>query len=156
MRHIVVPTDFSETARAALRYAVNLCRDLRGRMTVLHVIFAEKYQNEFPGLDAFGYLSASVDLPGGAEGTIEQWKALALDRLNASIDPKWREGISIETLVIDGRPSKAIVDYACADQGDMIVMGTHGRGPVAQFFLGSVTENVLRSSKCPVVVVRGS
>jgi nucleotide-binding universal stress UspA family protein len=155
MRHILVPTDFSDTAQAALVYAVDLCRDLRGRLTVLHVVFAEKYENEFPGLDAFGYLSASANSAGRPEGTILQWKALAFEKLNSSIDPKWRDGLSIETVVAEGRPSKAIVEHACKHKGDMIVMGTHGRGPVANFFLGSVTENVLRSADCPVVVVRG-
>src|SRR5262245_44420803 len=113
MRHILVPTDFSNTAPAALKYAVELCQDLRGRLTVLHVIFAEKYENEFPGLDAFGYLSASADSAGRPEGTIAQWKALALEKLNASIDASWREKLSIEAIVAEGRPSKAIVEYAC-------------------------------------------
>jgi len=156
MRHILVPTDFSATAQAALEYAVTLCRDLRGRMTVLHVIFAEKIRNEFPGLDAIDYLSASAadKESASSDEKIESWKALALEKLNAAIMPEWRRDLKIDTMVLEGRPSESIIDHACQHEGDLIVMGTHGRGPVAHFFLGSVTENVLRSAKCPVLVVR--
>ena len=62
---------------------------------------------------------------------------------------------SIETAIEEGRPSLKIVEYARDHDVDMIVMGTHGRGPVAHFFLGSVAENVVRSADCPVLTVRG-
>jgi nucleotide-binding universal stress UspA family protein len=37
---------------------------------------------------------------------------------------------------------------------DLIVMGTHGRGPIAHMLLGSVAEKVVRKSPCPVLTVR--
>ena len=157
MRHIVVPTDFSETARAALEFAVTLCRDLRGRLTVLHVIYTDKYRQEFAGLEALDYLSATAETvvaEPDRDEQVEKWKTKALEKLNAAIDPAWRKELTIEAVVAEGRPSDKIVEYARGNQGNMIVMGTHGRRPVAQFFLGSVTENVLRSADCPVVVVR--
>jgi nucleotide-binding universal stress UspA family protein len=157
MRHILVPTDFSQAAQAAIDYAVDLCRDLGGRLTLLHVIFADRLQNEFPGLDALGYLSASRDEPQIASERgrdLEQWKAVALEKLNGCINAKWPTELAIDTVVVEGRPSERIVEHARTQNVDLIVMGTHGRGPVAQFFLGSVTENVLRSASCPVLVVR--
>ena len=51
-------------------------------------------------------------------------------------------------------PVGAIVDYA-RDRGiDLIVMGTHGRGPLKQFMVGSVAERVVRTAPCPVLTVR--
>jgi nucleotide-binding universal stress UspA family protein len=46
------------------------------------------------------------------------------------------------------------VKYAKARQIDLIVMGTHGRGTVAQILEGSVAERVVRLAPCPVLTVR--
>ena len=62
----------------------------------------------------------------------------------------------IETAFEEGRPSVKIVEFARDHEIDLIVMGTHGRGPVAHFLLGSVAENVIRSAECPVLTVRGN
>jgi nucleotide-binding universal stress UspA family protein len=48
----------------------------------------------------------------------------------------------------------AIVDYAKTLNADLIVMGTHGRGPVSHLFIGSVAERVVRTAPCPVLTVR--
>jgi nucleotide-binding universal stress UspA family protein len=62
--------------------------------------------------------------------------------------------IPIKRSLLKGRPGKVIVE-AAADRGtDLIVMGTHGRSGFERLIMGSVTERVLRSAPCPVVVVR--
>ena len=159
MRHVLVPTDLSETARAALEYAVDLCRDLQGRITLLHVIHAQKVSETLVGLDAIGYLSDTLDLPSDPSRptpsfNVDDLKIIARQKLEESVDASWRERVSIETAVEEGRPSLKIVEYARQHDVDMIVMGTHGRGPVAHFFLGSVAENIVRSANCPVITVR--
>jgi nucleotide-binding universal stress UspA family protein len=53
-----------------------------------------------------------------------------------------------------GRPGKVIVEAATDRGADLIVMGTHGRSGFDRLIMGSVTERVLRSAPCPVVVVR--
>jgi nucleotide-binding universal stress UspA family protein len=47
-----------------------------------------------------------------------------------------------------------IVRYASEEAIDLIVMGTHGRGPIAHMLLGSVAERVVRKAPCPVLTVR--
>ena len=49
---------------------------------------------------------------------------------------------------------KQIVNYAKEIGSDLIVMGTHGRGPMAHLLMGSVAERVVRLAGCPVLVVR--
>ena len=51
-------------------------------------------------------------------------------------------------------PAREIVSYAASAHIDLIVMGTHGRGPVAHLFMGSVAERVVRTASCPVLIVR--
>jgi len=59
------------------------------------------------------------------------------------------------THVVMGRPFSEIIGYARAQNIDMIVMGTHGRGAIAHVLLGSTTEKVVRKAGCPVLTVRG-
>ncbi|HYN06764.1 MAG TPA: universal stress protein [Vicinamibacterales bacterium] len=61
---------------------------------------------------------------------------------------------AIAVLRTSNTPAKSIVDYAKASEIDLIVMGTHGRGALAQMLLGSVADRVVRTSPCPVLVVR--
>ena len=60
-----------------------------------------------------------------------------------------------EPAVLVSRSAAAtIIDYAKRRHVDLIVVGTHGRGPVAHLFMGSGAEQVVRSAPCPVLVVR--
>jgi universal stress protein A len=159
MRHILVPTDFGEASHAALEHAVELCRAFNGRITLLHIAHTEKITEALIGLDAIGYLSDVLESPTTSSGcapsfNVDEWKNVARQKLEECIDPAWRGKIRIETALEEGRPSLKIVEYAREHRVDMIVMGTHGRGPVAHFFLGSVAENVVRSADCPVLTVR--
>jgi nucleotide-binding universal stress UspA family protein len=63
-------------------------------------------------------------------------------------------GVSVETVLADGSPSKEIVHHAENEDCDLIVMGTHGRGGIDRLLLGSVAERVVRSSRVPVLTVR--
>ena len=54
----------------------------------------------------------------------------------------------------EGKPATKIVDAARNWPADLIVMGTHGRNPIANVLLGSVAQGVLRHAPCPVMVLR--
>jgi nucleotide-binding universal stress UspA family protein len=58
------------------------------------------------------------------------------------------------TVVASNAPALTIVNYAKETGVDLIVMGTHGRGPMAHLVMGSVAERVVRLAGCPVLVVR--
>jgi nucleotide-binding universal stress UspA family protein len=53
-----------------------------------------------------------------------------------------------------GHPVSEILSYARDRQVDLIVMGTHGRGPLGHVVMGSVAERVVRRAPCPVLTVR--
>jgi K+-sensing histidine kinase KdpD len=53
-----------------------------------------------------------------------------------------------------GDPVRQITQYAAEKAVDLVVMGTHGRGPVAHMLMGSVAERVVRTAPCPVLTVR--
>lgn len=63
-------------------------------------------------------------------------------------------GLNVTFLVWTGDPGESIVSAAEAEAADLIVVGTHGRGPIGRLFLGSVSEHVVRNAPCPVLVAR--
>lgn len=160
MKHILVPTDFSPPARKALEHAVALSRQFNGKITVLHVSDAEKLSESLVGLEAFGYLSSALELPPASSGCapsfdVDTLKQAARQKLEDWVAEFGDDNVQMETAIEQGRPAVRIVEFARENGVDTIVMGTHGRGPVAHFFLGSVAENVVRSAECPVLTVRG-
>jgi nucleotide-binding universal stress UspA family protein len=158
--HVLVPTDFSRTAQAALDYALDLCELVGARLTLLHVTNRAKVEEELKGLDSLGYLFQTTEsMASGTEvkPASLQWARLeevARRQLEQSVDPARRGKLPIEFTCRDGYPSQTITQYAQEHGVDLIVMGTQGRGRTAQFVMGSVTQNVIRSADCPVLTVK--
>ncbi|MCC6493388.1 MAG: universal stress protein [Pirellulales bacterium] len=158
MRHILVPTDFSDTASAALDHALELAGE-GDRITLLHAIFTERLSEELLGLDALEYLTRSMDLPPGQaqyvpSNYVAKIREEAEKKLSEVAGGRPGSKARVETALVEGRPSREIVEFAAKNAVDLIVMGTQGRGPVAKAFLGSVAENVVRQADCPVMLVR--
>lgn len=140
---IMVPTDFSEASEAALAYARAFATCFGGSLHLVHVV--EDLVALSWGADT--YISALPRIR-------EEVEADAVSRLEALLpaDDPLREGARI--VLLTGNPFVEIVRYAREHDVDLIVMGTHGRGPVAHMLLGSVAEKVVRKAHCPVLTVR--
>lgn len=142
-RKILVPTDFSETAGTALYYAVQLARQFGGELHLLFVC-------EDPMLLGGWPLLAS----GPAPEVGEEAASLRAD-LEALLESEDVSQLKAEVHVILGQPTGlAISSYAVEHEFELIVMGTHGRGPFTHALLGSVAEKVVRSAPCPVLTIR--
>jgi nucleotide-binding universal stress UspA family protein len=141
---ILVPTDFSATADAALEYACALATRLGASLELLHVI-----DEEYLG----GTLASELYVPEAANlrETLRQEGEQLLSELVTSRN---RDHLAIDTAVVVGRSFRTIVDEAVATKADLIVMGTHGRTGIAHLLLGSVAERVVRTAACPVLTVR--
>lgn len=136
---ILVPTDFSASADAALEKALTLAEQLQARALVLHVYGIP------PMPDAMG-IGTGVDIVGPVERAAEQ----ALEELSKRhrARPGWGG-----TLLRMGDPRDMIVQQAAQTGAGLIVMGTHGRRGFQHLLLGSVAEGVMRHARCPVLVV---
>ena len=64
------------------------------------------------------------------------------------------QGVTVETAVLEGKPDVEIVRYAEEKGIDLIVIGTHAKRGFERLLLGSVAEQVLRSTPCRVLVVK--
>jgi nucleotide-binding universal stress UspA family protein len=140
-RTIVVAVDFSLSSDEALRTAFAIARDYGSRVHVLHVV-AEPLQQPWT-IEAAG-----VDF----EEVRTRWRDEA-ERQLAGITPPAELAGKVVRAVAVGWPPTEIVRYAREHAVDLIVMGTHGYGPVKRFLLGSVADRTLRESHCPVLLV---
>jgi nucleotide-binding universal stress UspA family protein len=82
----------------------------------------------------------------------ELQRAAAEEAAQKAVQSAGLERAQIE--IVAGNPYLEIVQLAHRENADLIIVGTHGRGPVAHMLLGSVAEKVVRKSPCPVLTVR--
>jgi universal stress protein A len=162
IEHILVPTDFSETATRALRHAMEEATAHRARVTLLHVLPAGS------GTDVYYMKSASVpnmaNDPDASARVGAPWPSrpttvvrddhteAALTQLRDLIPYASRASWRVEIAV--GHPADTIVRIAKEHEADLIVMGTHGRTGLQHVLLGSVAEKVVRLAPCPVLTVK--
>ena len=140
---ILVPTDFSATADAALDSAYVLAERFGASLELLHVL-----DDPFvvDGMAAEAYISEG---PALRTAMLQE----AQERLRHRAAPRATIP-DIKTEVLFGHGARTISEYA-SDRGvDLIVMGTHGRTWFAHLLLGSVAEQLIRTAPCPVLTVR--
>jgi nucleotide-binding universal stress UspA family protein len=135
---ILCPTDFSPPSAAAFSLACALARDHGARLLVLNVVR--------PPLSALG--GTQFVPPTSEEYGVRE----AEQQLHALRPPA--ETVPVEYLLREGDPAAEIVGLAAEKPCQMIVMGTHGRGPLGRLLLGSVAEAVMRRAACPVLTVK--
>jgi len=141
LERILVPTDFSGCSDAALKYGRALNETFGATLHLLHVV-----------QDPYTQPWAAEAFPTPLGEMLVQWEAQARQRLATLLPEGDRAGAVIATIV--GSPFYEIVRYATEQQIDLIVIGTHGRGPLGHMLLGSVAEKVVRKAPCPVLTVR--
>ena len=140
---ILVPTDFSATADAALDYAFVLAERFGAPIELLHVLDDPFVAD---GMAAEAYISEAPVLRSAMLRD-------AQERLRHRATT--REGVThIDTEVLFGHGARTIAEYAAERGVDLIVMGTHGRTGFAHLLLGSVAERLVRTAPCPVLTVR--
>ena len=138
LKNILVPHDFSETSERAMRYGIEFARMFGATLHIVHV--SEKARFEM-----------ATEFPLGLDMSLEDAIREQLSKIMAS-----HEQVELKPtfLVLSGAPAVEIVRYASDHAIGLIVMGTHGRGPVAHALMGNVAERVVRHAPCPVLTVR--
>ncbi len=142
VRTLLVAVDFSDTAIEATNYGRELARSFGAAVHLLHVVpdpLQQPWAVEAPGLDF--------------PGLSDLWRAESSERLHTlAADAGLDEQTTVLAVAV-GVPHRVIVDYARDHAADMIVLGSHGHGPVIHLLLGNVAERVVRQAVCPVLIV---
>ena len=141
IREILVPIDFSDCSKKALRYAIPLAKEHKASITLAYVV---------PGIStAFGEYGAFE-----AAAITKEMRETAERDLAALVVDEVRGVVAADTVVRTGPPVQEIIAIAKGLPADMIILSTHGRTGLKHALLGSVTERVVRHAPCPVLVVR--
>jgi len=134
---ILLPTDGSEGSAAAADHAIDLATRYGASLHVVYVVDTELVPDS-------GTFNLYVALEGAGETAVED---IAVRARDAGVE-------SVESSIEQGRPHRAILEYADEHAVDLVVMGTHGRTGIERYLLGSVAEKVVRTCPVPVLTVR--
>lgn len=142
IQSILCPIDFSEFSVHAFEYGESLACHYKARLLLRHVLYSMK-PFDWWSIYPESYEERCQKVRDEAERKLRQF---AKQHARTEVQPKYR--------VQDGSATDLILSLAEAEAVNLIVMGTHGLRGVDRLMLGSVTERVLRRSRCPVLAVR--
>jgi nucleotide-binding universal stress UspA family protein len=142
--HILCPTDLKERSDVAVKKAVQIAHQFGSKITLLNVHdeFMDKTEREM--------LRVSVDK------MKEKYKRIAIEskeEMKTVIHKLHADDIEVDYLLHSGKPEKVIVEVAKQLGTDLIVIGTDGRDNVMDFVVGTITEHVINTAPCPVLVI---
>jgi len=131
---ILVPTDGSQGAKAALEHGIEIASQWDATLHTLYVADSR--------LARSGPLLETLRKEGR--------KAVRDVEVTGT-----QAGLTVVTEIVEGNPHKEILDYVIEHGIDMVIIGTHGRTGLDRVVMGSVAERVVRRSPVPVLTVRG-
>lgn len=138
-KKLLVPLDFSEPSRKALDYGLAFATRLRAKLVVAHII---------PEISTLSYAFPIENL------AIEiKQSERAIREIQALIPDERAKLVDLQTIVKVGRIEDSLLEIMNAESMDFIIMGSHGRRNFSRWFLGSITEHILRKVPVPVLTV---
>lgn len=138
---IVVAVDFSDTSLGALRFAGDMAREQNAHLHIVHVVPDMCLDPSMADLSGF---------------ELQRWNERAVKAAQAALADLSVAGLPAERVtraIVLGTVHRDIAEYAREHNANLLVIGTHGYGPIKRFLLGSVATRVLRAAPCPVVTV---
>ncbi|HEY8910823.1 MAG TPA: universal stress protein [Desulfosporosinus sp.] len=140
-KRILVPTDASEYSRRALTTALEMARTFGAEVILLHVSYTPQ---------AYWGYTISYGITVTQEQLVQNGE-LALEATLTGIDI---EPVVLSKKVESGHPVTIILEQIKKENIDLIVMGSHGYGPISGSVLGSVSQRVLQRASCPVLIIK--
>jgi nucleotide-binding universal stress UspA family protein len=146
-KHILIATDGSELAQRAVTHGLTLAKSVGARVTFLSAT------TMWSAMEMTGHAQHGEQHPiNDFEARSAKWANKILAACKEQADQAGVQATSIH--VSDTDPDRAIVQTAKARECDLIVMASHGRGPIGRLLLGSVALKVLTYTTIPVQIVR--
>lgn len=142
--NILIATDDSESARKAIDSAIKIAKLNNAKVYAIHVIV--------PG--EIAVTQHDPRDPGWKKQMKENFEAQGREATAYARNAGKTANVIVEPVVLEGNPADEIVNFAENNNIDLVIMGTLGKTGIKRFLLGSVTENVVRHSKKPVLVIK--
>jgi len=142
IKKVIVPIDFSDYSKSALRYAVNFTKSFDAELILIYVVEPVIYPPDF-SMGQIAMPSINIDWDNKAK---EELQKLAKNEVT---------GVkSVKTIVKTGKPFVEIIETAKDEDADLIIIATHGHSGVEHILFGSTAEKVVRKAPCPVLTLR--
>ena len=155
IKKILYTTDLSENARYAFGYAVSLASRYDAKITILHILEEPSPAALLLVGDIVGEKRLNTLRKEKEETVIESIKTRLEEFCNAFSEEAPDCPYTVEkTIVETGHPVDQISRYAKEMDADVIVMGSRGKGGLADVTLGSTSRRLLKRSATPVMVIR--
>jgi len=162
---ILYATDLSDNARYAFAYAVSLADLYNATITFIHIlpevpsridkrVIGYISQERWEEIKAQNFEEARDAIIGKRQDHLAIKDALQQFSENVKDDREGEGFVTDDIIVVRGNPVEEILKYSEEKNCDLIVMGTHGHGTLADAMMGSTARRVLRRSRKPVLVVR--
>lgn len=145
VKKILVPTDFSQYSDMALQKAVDIASKYNAKVVLLHVL-DERIQQ-----CAADYCLSSEVFHKIEDDTLTASKEKLRNEVNSLTEKK---PVEIDYDIRKGSPADVILEEQQEKGIDLIVIPSHGKSGILKHLIGGVTDKVVRSAKCPVLVVR--
>lgn len=145
-KNILVPTDFSPYSDKALKQAIDIAKEHKSKIYLLHVID-----------DGFRQCSVDYCLD---QGTVEKIMSDSIINAKDKLEKEAKKitegnvGVDIIFDAIRGVPSEEIIKEQENKGIDLIVIASHGRTGILKNLMGSVADKVVKKSKSPVLLIR--
>ncbi len=143
MKTILVSVDFSDVTLKVVKAAVHLAKPFQSRIILVHVF---EPGPTLMGIGGAPDVAVPQTPPPSAPPDYTQ-RFSHLQEMISSI------GLVSTIVELEGIPSVLILSQAENSRVDLIVLGSHSRGPLSHLFLGSVADGVLQRARCPVLIV---
>lgn len=139
---VLVPIDFSDYSKSALKYAVNFVKHFQAQLLLIYVVEPVIYPPDF----SMGQIAIpSVDL---------EMDKRAIDELEKLAKQEIPPEIRVKSIVKTGKPFIEIIETASEENVDLIIIATHGHTGMEHILFGSTAEKVVRKAPCPVLTLR--
>ncbi|PJA95424.1 MAG: universal stress protein [Ignavibacteriales bacterium CG_4_9_14_3_um_filter_34_10] len=142
IKKILVPIDFSDYSKNALRYAVEFAEIFKAKIFLVYVIEPMIYPTDF-SIGQVAIPAVENDLSARAE-----------DELNNLVKTEISGRIESQIIIKSGKPFIEIIETATELDIDLIIIATHGHTGVEHLLFGSTAEKVVRKAPCPVLTLR--
>lgn len=142
LKRILVPIDFSEHSKNALKYAVPFAKQFGAEIILVYVVEPTVYPADF-SFGQFGYPDVE-----------DEFRSRGEEELKNLIQKEIKKEVKAQKQVRTGKASVEILKVAQEKEIDLIIIATHGHSGVEHMLFGSTAEKVVRKAPCPVLSLR--
>ena len=143
IKKVLLPIDFSKASTVLLPYAIDFAEKYGAR---LFILFVAEDPYTYSGIPDTTDLLPDQYFEGMVPRAQKKMATFVADNIS-------KPSLDVEEIVLTGHPAEEIINYACQEKMDLLIIGTHGFKGFERLVFGSVAEKVIKMAPCPVLTI---